>query len=97
MDRNYFVYILTNQRHTVLYIGVTSDLVKRVYEHKIKAVKGFTEKYNVDKLVYYEMTGDVESAIKCEKNMKEWKREWKENRINEMNPEWKDLYSDICC
>ena len=90
--KSYFVYILASKKNGTLYIGVTFDLEKRVWEHKNKVIKGFTEKSNVDKLVYYEQTNDVESALNREKQMKVWKREWKIKLIQEDNPEWKDLY-----
>ena len=93
--KTYYVYILSNRANTVLYIGVTSNLVKRIFEHKSKAVDGFTQKYNLDKLVYYECTGNIEEAILREKRMKKWKRKWKENLVNSMNPEWRDLYDEI--
>lgn len=89
--KSYFVYILASKKNGTLYIGVTSDLKKRIYEHKNKIIDGFTKKYNVDRLVYYEQTDDVESAITREKQMKEWKREWKINLIKKDNPEWDDL------
>jgi len=95
MQKYYFVYIISNKLHTVLYIGVTSNLPKRVWEHKKKLVEGFTSKYNVSKLVYYEMFQEVEKAIEREKRLKTWKREWKERIINEMNPDWKDLYQSL--
>ena len=91
MDKNYAVYILTNYNETTFYIGVTGNLPKRISEHKNKVVEGFTKKYNVDKLVYYEITNDVESAINREKQLKRWHRQWKINLIKEMNPEFKDL------
>ena len=94
MKKTYTVYIMTNYSETSLYIGVTSNLPKRVWEHKNKVVEGFTEKYNVDKLVYYETTDSIESAIKREKQLKNWHREWKINLIKEMNPEFKDLSLD---
>jgi len=94
MKKTYAVYIMTNYSETSLYIGVTSNLPKRVWEHKNKAVEGFTEKYNVDKLVYFETTDSIESAIKREKQLKNWHREWKINLIKEMNPEFKDLSLD---
>lgn len=97
MYKNFFVYILASQKNGTLYIGVTSDLPKRVWEHKNKVVEGFTEKYDVDKLVWFEQHDNAESAITREKQMKEWKRDWKIKRIVEMNPDWKDLYDDICC
>ncbi len=88
--------MLANQKNGTLYIGVTSDLPKRVWEHKNKVVEGFTEKYDVDKLVWFEQHDNAESAITREKQMKEWKRDWKIKRIAEMNPDWNDLYDDIC-
>ena len=85
---------MTNYSETSLYIGVTSNLPKRVWEHKNKAVEGFTEKYNVDKLVYFETTDSIESAIKREKQLKNWHREWKINLIKENNPDFRDLSLD---
>lgn len=85
----------TNQGNKVLYIGVTSDLKKRIFEHKEKLSQGFTEKYNVNKLVYFEETNSIEEAITREKQMKKWNREWKNNLINRFNPKWKDLYNEI--
>jgi putative endonuclease len=90
-----YIYVLTNKPGGTLYIGVTSDLIKRVYEHKAKIVKGFTKKYNLTRLVYYEPFERIEDAIHREKCMKEWKREWKVRCILEMNPEWNDLYESI--
>ena len=94
MKKTYAVYIMTNYSETSLYIGVTSNLPKRVWEHKNKVVEGFTEKYNVDKLVYYETTDSIESAIKREKQLKNWHREWKINLIKENNPDFRDLSLD---
>ena len=91
MTKQYYVYILTNKSNNVLYIGVTNDLVRRVYEHKNKMIDGFTKKYNLTKLVHYEATTDVRSAIEREKQLKNWHREWKMNLVKEFNPEWKDL------
>lgn len=91
----YFVYILASQRNGTLYIGVTSDLIKRVWQHKFGITKGFTLKYKVDKLVYYEFTPDVTAAIQREKRLKAWKRSWKLKLIEEMNPEWNDLYEQL--
>ncbi|MEI8143173.1 MAG: GIY-YIG nuclease family protein [Candidatus Berkelbacteria bacterium] len=91
----YYVYILASKKNGVLYIGVTSNLEKRVYEHKNHLYEGFTDKYFVGRLVYYEETSDIKSAILREKQMKRWKREWKENLINKNNPDWTDLYNDI--
>jgi len=92
--RQYYVYILSS-RSKVLYIGVTNDLIKRVWEHQQELVEGFSKKYKVKSLVYYEMTSDVESAIAREKQLKNWRREKKEYLITQMNPEWKDLFSLI--
>ncbi len=91
MNKTYAVYIITNYNQTTFYIGVTGNLQKRIWEHKNKVVEGFTKKYNVDKLVYYELTENVESALNREKQLKRWHREWKVNLIKEMNPEFKDL------
>jgi putative endonuclease len=95
MTKNYYVYMLASKKNGTLYIGVTSNLSKRVYEHKCKLIDGFTKKYNVDKLVYCEITEDVESAILREKRLKKWKRQWKVELIEQKNPEWNDLYYDI--
>lgn len=92
---NYYVYILTNFTNTVLYAGITNDLKRRVYEHKNHLIDGFTDKYNCNRLVWYESTADVKSAILREKQIKKWKREFKENIINKFNPEWKDLYDSL--
>ncbi len=89
--KSYFVYILTNKNNKVLYIGITINLESRMYEHKNKLVEGFTEKYNLNKLIYFEETTDVHSAIKREKQLKNWHREWKMNLINDFNPNWEDL------
>ncbi|MGS2741856.1 GIY-YIG nuclease family protein [Sinomicrobium sp. M5D2P17] len=91
MIQKSYVYFMTNQRNTVLYVGVTSNLIKRVYQHKIKAYKGFTSKYNCDKLVYFEEFLDIIEAIAREKQLKKGTRKRKETLINEINPEWKDL------
>ena len=92
---SYYTYILFNQRNGTLYIGVTADLVKRVYEHKHHIFKGFTEKYNLDKLAYYEIHQDINEAIRREKQLKAWKRSWKLELIEQNNPDWKDLYHEI--
>ena len=92
MSKQYYVYILTNYTNTVLYTGVTNNLVRRVYEHKQKLVKSFTSKYNVDKLLYYETCGDSLGAIAREKQIKAGSRKKKVDLINALNPEWKDLY-----
>jgi len=94
-ERQFYVYILTNERHTVLYTGVTNNLGRRVYEHKEKFVKGFTERYNADILVYYEVAENAEAAINREKQIKAGSRKKKEGLIQAMNPTWKDLYNDI--
>jgi len=93
--KNYYVYILANKSHTTLYIGVTSDLAKRVWEHKNKVAQGFTQRYNLTHLVYYERYDDPENAILREKRLKKWKRKWKETLIEKMNPEWTDLYEKL--
>ena len=93
--KQYYIYILTNQYHTVFYVGVTNNLIRRVYEHKNKLVKGFTAKYNINKLVYYEVFSDVRDAIYREKQIKSWSRKKKIEMIEKFNPEWKDLYEEI--
>ena len=92
---NYCVYILASKRNGTLYIGVTSDLKKRVYKHKTNAVDGFTKQYGVHLLVWYECTEDVEPAITREKQLKKWERSWKLTLIEKENPEWKDLYDEL--
>ena len=93
--KNYYVYILTSKRNGTLYIGVTNDLNRRIYEHKNGLVEGFTKKYNTKILVYYESTNSIESAITREKQLKKWNREWKLKLIEENNPMWKDLSLDL--
>jgi putative endonuclease len=88
----YFVYILASKRNGTLYTGITSDLLKRVYEHKNNLIEGFTKKYNVYDLVYYETYNYVYDAIAREKNIKKWKRQWKIELIEKSNPKWEDLY-----
>lgn len=95
MEKYYYIYILANQINTVLYIGVTSNLVKRVWEHRNEVIKGFSAKYKTHKLVYYEACNNIEEAIKREKQLKNWHRKWKDNLIKEKNPEFLDLYSSI--
>jgi len=95
MNRQYYVYIMTNLRNTTLYTGVTSDLRKRVHEHKEKLVKGFTKRYNITKLVYYEMCTDIESAIMREKQIKAGSRENKIKLVNSMNRGWRDIYEEL--
>ncbi len=89
------VYILASRYHGTLYVGVTSDLVKRVWEHKSDAVDGFTKRYGVHDLVWYEQHGSTHEAIAREKAIKEWKRVWKIDLIEKTNPQWRDLYSEI--
>ena len=93
---NYWVYILASQPHGTLYVGVTSDLVRRIWEHKCKVVPGFTAKYDVDHLVWFEAHATAEAAICREKQIKEWKRDWKINLIERQSPRWADLYPGIC-
>ena len=96
MKAMYYVYILTNKNHTVLYTGVTSNLIRRVYEHKTHAdPNSFTSKYKTDKLVYFEETSDVKAAIEREKQIKSWSRDRKTDLIFEKNPHWVDLYNRI--
>ena len=94
-SRNLYVYILASKIGGTLYIGVTNDLVRRVTEHRLKAVEGFTEKYDVGRLVYFEQFDDPENAIKREKRLKKWNRAWKIRLIEEKNPNWDDLYAGI--
>jgi putative endonuclease len=89
--KNYYVYILASKRNGTLYVGITSDLLKRVWEHKNKVVDGFTKQYNVTNLVCYECYDNPENAILREKQLKKWKRQWKLELIEKMNPEWVDL------
>ena len=95
MNKQPAVYILASKRNGTLYIGVTSNLVKRIWEHRNNIVEGFTQKYGVHQLVWYELHGTMESAIMREKRLKEWKRAWKLKLIEEKNPEWRDLYETI--
>jgi len=88
---NYYVYILTNQHNKVMYVGVTNNLERRLQEHRMKVVPGFTEKYNVDKLVYFEETLDIVAALEREKEIKKWRREKKNALVVGSNPDWKDL------
>ncbi len=94
-EKQYYVYIMTNKGNRVLYTGVTNDLKRRVYEHKAMLVEGFTKKYHVDKLIYYEASREVESAISREKQIKGGSREKKIRLIETINPEWKDLYEEM--
>jgi len=96
MSKQPCVYLLASGRNGSLYIGVTSNLVKRVWEHKNHVVDGFTKKYGVDQLVWYEVHETMESAIQREKAIKEWQRAWKLNLIEQVNPDWTDLYDSVC-
>ena len=92
---NYYIYVLASRKNGTLYIGVTNNLLKRIYEHKNKTFDGFTKKYDIDKLVYYECYDNIEYAITREKQMKKWSRKWKIELIEKNNKEWKDLYEDL--
>jgi putative endonuclease len=93
--RQYYVYILASRPGGTLYVGVTNDLIRRVYEHKNGFVEGFTKQYNVHRLVYFEVYSSIHDALQREKNMKHWPRAWKVKLINESNPTWRDLYDEI--
>lgn len=95
MNKSYYVYILASDKKGTLYIGVTNDLVRRIYEHKNNLASSFSSKYDIHSLVYYETTSDINSALLREKQMKKWKRQWKINLIEKMNPEWDDLYEKL--
>jgi putative endonuclease len=95
MRKQYYVYILTNKKFGTLYIGVTNDLLRRIWEHKQGNIEGFTQTYKLKILVYFEIFDSVDQAIIREKQMKEWKRDWKINKIEEENPEWNDLYTNL--
>ncbi|UCE83098.1 MAG: GIY-YIG nuclease family protein [Deltaproteobacteria bacterium] len=95
MAKQFYVYILASKRNGTLYTGVTSNLIQRVWQHKNDMVKGFTRKYNVKTLVYYEVHESAETAITREKKIKRWRRAWKLELIEDSNPEWKDLYEEI--
>jgi putative endonuclease len=95
VDKYFCVYILASQKNGSLYIGVTSELVKRIWQHKNKLVEGFTKRYKIDRLVYYEMHTNAVSAIQREKQIKKWNRQWKLRLIEETNPTWRDLYEDV--
>ena len=87
----YYVYIMTNRHHSVLYVGVTNDLLRRVYEHKSKTIDGFTSRYNINKLVYFETTNDIRDAITREKQIKGWVRQRKNELVSTVNPQWTEL------
>ena len=95
MNKHPAVYILASKRNGTLYIGVTSDLVKRIWEHKNNLVDGFTKRYGIHNLVWYEMHESMQSAIEREKKLKDWKRAWKLDLIEKENPDWQDLYTAI--
>jgi putative endonuclease len=95
MSKNYYVYILASKRNGTLYIGVTNDLERRLYEHKNNLIEGFTNKYNVHHLVYFEDVNDIQSALQREKQLKRWTRKWKLELIEKVNPEWRDLANDF--
>lgn len=91
----YFVYILASKPRGTLYVGVTNNLIRRVFEHQNKLIEGFTERYDVNLLVWYELSESIQSAIAYEKKLKRWRREWKIEMIEKKNPEWVDLYPQI--
>ena len=95
MNDQYYVYIITNKPYGTLYTGVTSNLIKRTYEHKSSFIKSFSKKYNLNKLIYYEIHEDINEAIKKEKQIKRWQRTWKIKLIEKSNPKWQDLYKEI--
>jgi putative endonuclease len=97
MAKRYYVYILASRRNGTLYIGVTNNLVRRVYEHKNGSADGFTSRYGIHRLVHFETAENAQSAIEREKRLKKWKREWKIGLIEEGNPDWNDLYYTLPC
>jgi putative endonuclease len=96
MDRQSYVYLLASKPYGTLYIGVTADLLQRVWQHREKVADGFTKRYGVTQLVWYEVHEDIMAAITREKQLKEWKRAWKIELIQKTNPYWRDLFDDIC-
>ena len=94
-NKTYYVYIMASKRNGTLYVGVTNDLIRRVYEHKTNVVEGFTEKYRVHKLVYWEQSDSVESALQREKQLKRWNRQWKIALIEKENSNWQDMYEQL--
>lgn len=94
-NHNYYVYILTRKRNSVFYVGVTNNLLRRIFEHKEGLIQGFTKKYDIKMLVYYEHHDDIYTAIRREKLIKKWSRKIKMEAIEKMNPEWKDLYDEL--
>ena len=95
MDKTYYVYLLASNRYGTLYAGMTSDRIKRAWQHRESLAEGFTKKYDVKQLVWYELHSDVRAAITREKQIKKWNRAWKIELIQEQNPQWQDLYEDI--
>jgi putative endonuclease len=95
VDHKYFVYIVTNWNNKVIYIGVTNNIVRRTYEHRNKLIEGFTKKYNLNKLVYFEEFSDIKLAISREKELKKWRREKKNKLVERMNKDWEDLSRDF--
>ena len=95
MEKQFYVYILASRRNGTIYVGMTSALMQRVWQHKNNLVEGFTSKYKVDQLVYYEMIEDPNVAVQRERQLKKWNRKWKLQLIEKMNPTWRDLYDDI--
>ncbi len=93
--KTYYIYLMTNWNHRVMYVGVTNDLVRRVYEHKNKLMEGFTSRYNINKLVYFENTGDIHTALAREKEIKRWRRDKKDALVQELNSDWRDLSEDF--
>jgi putative endonuclease len=96
MGKSYYVYILSNRKDGTLYVGITGDLVRRVHQHRTKAADGFTARYGISHLVYFESYDEVGLALQREKNLKHWIRAWKVALIEQGNPQWRDLYSEIC-
>jgi putative endonuclease len=95
VDKRPCVYILASQRNGTLYVGVTNDLARRVWEHKEKAIEGFTKEYGVDSLVFYEFHETMNDALTRERRMKKWRRQWKLDLIEQSNPQWRDLYAEL--
>jgi putative endonuclease len=96
MIMNYYVYIIASRKDGAIYLGVTNDIIRRVYEHRTKAARGFSSQYNITRLVWFEIYDDPISAISREKQLKKWKRNWKVQLIEARNPKWEDLYQSIC-
>ena len=95
MSKQYYVYLITNERYGTLYVGITNDLVRRIYEHREGTVQGFSKQHGLSRLVWFEAHDDVLAAIEREKAVKRWRRDWKMNLIQVMNPNWDDLYESI--